>query len=87
MSQRDGTIEISLSGDDIVNPSTQITITSEGDKILDENSEIYVVVVSSISVILLLLALVGVMKIRSKRSSSGYSKTQTKRGQNPRTRW
>ena len=82
----DGTIEISLSGDEITNPSIQITVISEGE-ILDENSEIYVVVVSSISVILLLLALVGFMKIRSKRSSFEHKKSQTKVAQNPRTRW
>ena len=78
----DGTIEISLSGDEITNPSIEITVISEGE-ILDENSEIYVVVVSSISVILLLLALVGFMKIRSKRSSFEHKKSQTKVAQNP----
>jgi hypothetical protein len=69
-------IMISLSDEGIINPSTDIEITSEGDVVLDEKSNINLVIMSGISVLILLFAAIAIFKSRSKRQSFELPKTQ-----------
>ncbi len=78
----EGMISISLSGDDIVNPETQLTIESEGDEIRDESSNINLIIISSASIFLILLITIAIIKGRSKRSNFAYEKEHLQTIQN-----
>ena len=78
----EGMISISLSGDDIVNPQTQLTIESEGDEIRDESSNINLIIISSASIFLILLITIAIIKGRSKRSNFAYEKEHPQTIQN-----
>ena len=78
----EGMISISLSGDDIVNPETQLTIESEGDEIRDESSNINLIIISSASIFLILLITIAIIKGRSKRSNFAYEKEHPQTIQN-----
>ncbi len=78
----EGMISISLSGDDIVNPETTLTIESEGDEIRDESSNINLIIISSASIFLILLITIAIIKGRSKRSNFAYEKEHPQTIQN-----
>ena len=70
------TVVISLSDEGIINPSTDIEMTSEGEVILDDKSNINLVIISGISVIILLFMAIALFKSRSKRQEYEVPKTQ-----------
>jgi len=76
------TISISLSGDDIVNSGTQLTIESEGEEIRDESSNINLIIISSVSVFLSLIIMISIIKGRMRRSNFVSQKELVKPTQN-----
>jgi len=76
------TISISLSGDDIVNSETQLTIESEGEEIRDESSNINLIIISSVSVLLSLIIMIAIIKGRMRRSNFVSEKELVRPNQN-----
>ena len=76
------TISISLSGDDIVNSETQLTIESEGEEIRDESSNINLIIISSVSVFLSLIIMIAIIKGRMRRSNFVSEKELVRPNQN-----
>ena len=76
------TISISLSGDDIVNSETQLTIESEGEEIRDESSNINLIIISSVSVFLSLVIMIAIIKGRMRRSNFVSEKELVRPNQN-----